>query len=51
LKDQYTVEMFYRFQLSENLAITPDIRLILNPAQNPEANQIWVLGLRGRLAL
>ena len=51
LKDQYTVELFYRFQLSENLAITPDIQLILNPAQHPEANQIWVLGLRGRLAL
>ena len=51
LDDQYTAELFYRFQLTDNLAITPDIQFIVDPALNPEEDRIWVLGLRARLAL
>jgi porin len=51
LDDQYTAELFYRFQLTDNLAITPDIQFIVDPTLNPEEDRIWVLGLRARLAL
>jgi porin len=49
LNDQYTAEMFYRLQLSQNLAITPDVQLIINPALNPDENAIVVFGIRGRM--
>jgi len=38
-------------QLTQNLAITPDVQLIINPALNPDESSIWVFGLRARLAL
>jgi porin len=51
LDDQYTAEIFYRFQLTQNLAITPDVQLIIDPALNPNESSIWIFGLRARLAL
>ena len=51
LRDQYSTELFYRFQLSQNLAITPSVQLLIDPALNPIEDQIWVFGLRMRLAL
>ena len=49
LDDQYTAECFYRLQLAQNLAITPDIQLIINPALNPDENALVVFGLRARI--
>ena len=51
LNDQYTAEIYYRFQLTQNLAITPDVQLVINPALNPDESTIWIFGLRARLAL
>jgi len=51
LDDQYTIEAFYRLQLSQNFAITPDVQLLIDPALNPQEDRLWVLGLRGRLTL
>jgi porin len=51
LDDQYTAELFYRIQLSQSLAITPDIQLIIDPGLNPDEDSIFVAGLRVRLAL
>ncbi len=34
-----------------NLALTPSVQLLIDPALNPGEDQIWVLGLRARLAL
>ena len=48
-EDQFIGELFYRFQLAENLQITPDLQLVVNPANNPEENVIWVFGIRARL--
>ena len=50
LPDQTTVELYYRIQMWEELAITPDIQYIRNPALNPDASSTWVFGLRARLA-
>jgi hypothetical protein len=35
LDDQHIAELFfYRFQMTQNLAITPDVQLILNPEED-----------------
>jgi hypothetical protein len=43
--------LFYRFQLLAQLAITPDLQLLIDPPNNPDHAQIWVWGIRARLAL
>ena len=51
LADQYTIEAFWRWQLGEQLAITPDLQWIIDPALNPDEDSIWIFGLRARLSL
>ena len=51
LDDQWTIEAFYRFQLSESFAVTPDVQLIFDPALNPDDDLLPVVGIRARLAL
>jgi porin len=50
LRDQSSMELFYRIQLFRELAITPDLQYIKNPALNPAEDSLWVFGLRARLA-
>jgi porin len=50
LDNQHTLEVFYRIQLWKEIAITPDIQYIMNPALNPDDDLLWVFGLRARLA-
>jgi porin len=50
LRDQSSVELFYRIQLFKELAITPDVQYIKHPALNPAEDSLWVFGLRVRLA-
>ena len=50
LPSQKTLEVFYRIQLFKELAITPDVQYIKDPALNPGASSMWVWGLRARLA-
>ena len=49
LDDQYTAELFYRFQLMEIVTLTPDVQLLVNPAQNPDNDVIAIFGIRLRL--
>jgi porin len=51
LDDQLVFEAYYRWQLTEQFAITPDIQYLKDPALNTEQDSLWVFGLRGRLAL
>jgi porin len=51
LGDQYAMEAFYRLQLSDETAITPNVQLLVDPALNPNEHSIWVFGLRVRIAL
>jgi porin len=51
LDDQNAFELFYRLQLTQAFAITPDIQYLRNPALNPDESSIWVFGLRLRLSL
>ena len=50
LDDQYTAEVFYRIQLTKEIAITPDVQMLFNPALNPDEDMITVFGLRARMA-
>jgi porin len=49
LDDQGTLEAFYKFQVTQALAITPDVQLSANPALNTEDEIIGIFGLRVRL--
>ncbi len=49
LVEQTTLEAFYRYQFSDNIAITADTQLLLNPSLHPTENQIAVFGLRARV--
>ena len=51
LRDQFTSELFYRFQLTQFLAVTPDIQLITDPALNPDVDAIVFFGIRPRAAV
>jgi porin len=50
LRDQHTLELFYRIQLWKEIAITPDIQYIRHPALDSEQDSLWVFGLRTRIA-
>ena len=50
-RDEYVIETSYRFQLSQNFSLTPDLQLLIDPANNPAENRVWVLGLRAFLTM
>lgn len=51
LDDQFTLELFYRLQLSSRVAVTPDVQYMINPALNPEQSSIFLYSLRARIVL
>jgi porin len=51
LDPQTSTELFYRVQLAENLAITPSLQWINDPALNPDEDNVFVFGLRMRFTL
>ena len=51
VSDQFTAELFYRWQATPVFAITGDVQLITDPALNPEESQVVIFGLRARLSL
>ncbi len=48
LQEQVTGEIYYRFQILDNLAITPSVQMIKNPIAYPGKDTITVVGLRIR---
>ena len=51
LTAQHGLELFYRLQVTDELAVTPSLEYLRNPALDPGQNSIWLLGLRARFAL
>lgn len=51
LRQQYTAEVFYRFMVTPNFALTADGQLQQHPTLNPTKNSLWVFSLRGRLTV
>jgi len=50
-RDQYTTELFWRYQLTKEVALTPSLQYIHNPALNPTEDGLFAAGLRVRVAL
>ncbi len=48
LGEQNTLECFYRLQLAKNMAVTPSLQVLIDPALNPDSNAITLFGLRIR---
>ena len=51
LDDQITMEAFYRFQLTQQFALTPTLQYLKDPALNPDEDSVFVWAIRGRFAL
>jgi porin len=49
LDSQVTTELFYRIQITQNWAITPDIQVLFNPALDPDKSAIAVFAIRSRI--
>ena len=47
-RDQWTGELFYRLQMG-NLAVTPSVQFVANPALDPSENLMVIGGLRARI--
>ena len=47
-RDQYVLETFYRFYITPHTHLTPDIQVIVDPANAPTKNSVTVFGLRLR---
>ncbi len=50
-RNQFAMEVFYRLEAVEGIAVTPDLELIAAPATQPERDFVAVFGLRVRLSL
>jgi len=50
LRNQYAGELYYKMQLTPRFAITPDIQVIGNPANDPTSAILGVFSVRGRFA-
>ncbi len=51
LDTETVFETSYKFQLSPNFSLTPDIQYVRNPAKNVEESSVWVGGVRAILTL
>jgi porin len=51
LDDESLIETSYKFQLSRNFSLTPNLQLVFNPAGNPGESSIWVFGVKVMLTL
>jgi porin len=48
-RDQYTVEAFYRYDMTDFLQLTPEIQYVVNPANDTATDDILVYGFRMRV--
>lgn len=49
LGEQQAIEVFFRYIVLSNLAITPSLQVLIDPAQNPSHDKVLVGGLRARV--
>ncbi len=51
LRDEYVIEASYYFRLTQALQCLLDAQYLIDPANNPSDDRIWVLGVRVGLSL
>ena len=49
-RDQFTMEAFYRYDVNDFLQISPTVQYVANPANDAATDDIFLLGLRVRVA-
>ena len=49
LRDQKAVDMFYRIQVTPEIAVSPTLQVVFDPARNPMEDRVTVGGLRTRI--
>lgn len=47
-RDQFTLEAFYRYDMTSFLQLTPEIQYVIDPANDPATDEILVVGFRLR---
>ena len=47
-RDQYTMEAFYRYDITDFMQLTPSIQYIINPVNDDQTDDIFVAGVRLR---
>lgn len=47
-RDQYVFETFYRFHITPHTHLTPDIQVVIDPANAPNKDAVTIFGLRLR---
>jgi len=50
LDDQKAIDMFYRVQVTPQVAISPTLQVVIDPVRNPNEDEIFTLGIRTRFA-
>lgn len=50
-RDEWVFETSYKFQLGRNFSLTPDLQILINPANSPGQSNVVVLGVRAILVL
>jgi porin len=48
LDDQGALDLYYRIQVTPQIALSPTLHLVIDPVRNPNEDEIAVLGLRTR---
>ncbi len=48
LDDQKAIDMFYRVQVTPQVAVSPTLQVIFDPVRNPDDDEIFTLGIRTR---
>ena len=46
VNDEYVIETSYNIQVARNFALLPDVQLVIDPANNPDQDRVWVGSLR-----
>jgi porin len=49
-RDQFTMEAFYRYDVNDFLQISPTVQYVANPANDAATDDIFLIGLRVRVA-
>lgn len=48
---QFLAELFYRLTITQTAAITPMVKVVINPVLNPNTDLLFYYGIRGRISL
>ena len=50
-ESQFLNEVFYRFTFSKTTVFTPTVKLVINPALDPNVDILFYYGIRGRVTI